>query len=700
MTRPTAPTLMTWGLAAALLAAAAGPAAAQRMIPNQPAGPGGTVSLPYMVADNTGNQWRVFQSGYLQQSGNMPLYSQGAMLNVNGNMPQQPNRMARLDPKTGELLLEGMTTGAAGVTVTSRVLVDKETNVVRYIDVFKNTGGQEQNLAVTLSSNMNYGINTALTVPDPKRKDQPFAWVAQTSGNGAVMEMYAGKNAKAAMTINHQQGNNQVTANFQTKLPPGKEIALMHLHGVQPSQDAAAQFVLKLKESELLKRVPPDVRKLIVNFAGGSNFIGDVEVLRGDLLDVVELRGGDQLKGTLKQESYELTTFYGPVTLAVDKVIALLNVGAFRPRQLVVTTDGQIFGGALKQDTLELQLSSGQVTKIPLAQVTRMGYRKRAGEPEEWTFEKPIVLMRSGERVAVQMPATPFEVATRYGKLTLKPEQVAAVLLQSEDAGVHRVTLTDGSSFSGLLAADVLEMKLDTGGGPEQVVKFPVSAVARFQLTPKVAEPDDLTATVKLANDDLLVGAIGGQLKVDTAFDTLTLNAAEVRELKHPPGGGVDVQVVLFDGSSVSGQLQELDLPVDLAGGVKMRVPLALLEEYVQPQPTPSKEMQEKIQGLIKELAAEDWKARDRAQAGLVNIGPAAIAALKKMRDGQSPEAQQRIDSILKELDKQREKPAGTKPGGAGGPQGRAGGAEGQNVIVGQDVEERQFPLLNTRVGG
>jgi hypothetical protein len=114
-----------------------------------------------------------------------------------------------------------------------------------------------------------------------------------------------------------------------------------------------------------------------------------------------------------------------------------------------------------------------------------------------------------------------------------------------------------------------------------------------------------------------------------------------------------------------------------------MRVPLALLEEYTQPQPTPSKEMQEKIGGLIKELGAEDWKARDRAQAGLVNIGPAAIRPLKQLRDGQPPEAQQRIDSILKELEKLREKPAGAKPaGGAAGPQGRAGGVEGQNVIV------------------
>jgi hypothetical protein len=123
--------------------------------------------------------------------------------------------------------------------------------------VFKNATGQEQNLNVLLSSSMNYGINTAQSVADPKRKDQNFAWVAQTSGNAAVMEVFAGKNAKTPMAINYQQGNNQVSASFQAKLAAGKEIALMHLHAVQPNQEAAAQFALKLKESDLLKRVPP-----------------------------------------------------------------------------------------------------------------------------------------------------------------------------------------------------------------------------------------------------------------------------------------------------------------------------------------------------------------------------------------------------------------------------------------------------------
>src|SRR3954469_23494858 len=149
------------------------------------AAPGaGGVNLPYTVADNAGNQWRVYQYGQLQQSGNMPLYSQGAMLHINGNQPMLQGR-ARMDEKTNELVLENMP--ANGVTVTRRILFMKETNTVRYIDIIKNTSGQDQNVQVMVQTSLNYSVNTAQSVADPKKKDQNFAWVAQTSGNGAVL---------------------------------------------------------------------------------------------------------------------------------------------------------------------------------------------------------------------------------------------------------------------------------------------------------------------------------------------------------------------------------------------------------------------------------------------------------------------------------------------------------------------------------
>ena len=60
----------------------------------------------------------------------------------------------------------------------------------------------------------------------------------------------------------------------------------------------------------------------------------------------------------------------------------------------------------------------------------------------------------------------------------------------------------------------------------------------------------------------------------------------------------------------------------------------------------------DKIKSLVGDLNADDWKQRDTAEQQLVKIGPGVAATLKAMRDAQPPEAQQRIDSVLKQLQK------------------------------------------------
>jgi len=469
------------------------------------------------------------------------------------------------------------------------------------------------------------------------------------------VEMYAGKGSKIAPQINWPQGNNVIQATFSLTIPAGKEAAIMHTHSIAPNQDAGRRFVTDFKESPILKTIAPALRRIIVNFRSPQDFIGDLEVLRGDLLDVVELRGGDSFKGTLKETSFDLDTFYGPMSLPVEKVICLINIGQFRPRQLIVTSDGQIIGGHLKKQTIELEMSSGQLTQIPLSQISRMGYRKRTGEVEEWTFEKPMVLLRTGERIVVQMPSEPIEVVTRYGKLLLKPEQVASVQFQNEDNSVHEIELTDGSRFAGLLTADLFEMKLDAGGGAQDV-KFPVSSLARLQITAKVKETTDTTPSIKLSNEDLMIGTLTGKLKMSTAFDTIDINAAEVRSFAHAADAGAqDVTVSLWDGTSFSGQLEDQVVSCELQGGVSLKVPVALVQEYAQPQPMPSAAIVEKIKTMVAtDLTNEDWHIRDRARAQLLSMGPAVASVLAKIRENQPPEAQKSIDVILGELEKQR----------------------------------------------
>ena len=439
-------------------------------------------------------------------------------------------------------------------------------------------------------------------------------------------------------------------AQINLTIPAGKEMAILHLHAITQGPDAAMKLAAALKDNKLLASVPKQIRKLIVNFPGGNLFIsdGDIEILRGEAFDVAEMRGGDLMKGTIKEKSWKLNTFYGPVELAADKVISLINIGDSRPRQLLVTVDGQIFGGRLDKDTIDLELSSGQTTKLPLAQITRLGYRKRIGEPEEWTFDKPTLLLRSGERINVQMPTDELSVMTRYGLLKLKPSIISSIAFQNEENGVHEIYLTDGSKFAGLAVADSFEMHL--ADGKDQVVKFPVSSIGKLQFNGKIDDADDSTPGMKLANDDLLVANLTGQYKLDTAFDALTLKGEQIKSISHSKTSPLDVIVRLWDESSVSGQLEEPDLNCLLKSGVTVKVPVALVAEYSQPQPKPADAMVEKVKGIVEKLNADDWKARDEAQKQLTAMGPPIAPLLKQLRPGQPPESQQRIDDVLQAL--------------------------------------------------
>ncbi len=464
-----------------------------------------------------------------------------------------------------------------------------------------------------------------------------------------AVEVFAGKSAQTSGQIQWDQGSNVVQYSMQVDVPAGKSAAVMHLHAIAPTPDKGGEIVNGVRLSKICGDLSPELRKTIVNFAVTRNFIGDREILRGNVFDVVELRTGDSLFGTLQEKSYKLTTAFGPMEFPADKIVGLINVGQFRPRQLLVSSEGEMIGGALEKQTIDLQLGSGQVTQIPLVQVSRIGYRKRVDEPDEWKFDKPMVMLQSGDRMNIQMPDQPVDVMTRFGQLKLSPSLISSITLQGEDHGVHEIYLNNGSKFAGLVMADQLGLKL---ASTQMTINVPLSSIARIQFSPDAAEIPDGAATLSLVSGDLFVGSISGEIKLDTTFDTIKVPGSQIRGLVKVKESNSDVQLTLWDQTKLSGQLEEASLMCDLGGGLSVRAPTALLDTYTQPSPMPSDQMMEKIKATVVQLGADDWKARDQAQADLVAMGATVLPVLKQLRESQGPEAQQRIDAIVKQFDK------------------------------------------------
>ena len=164
----------------------------------------------------------------------------------------------------------------------------------------------------------------------------------------------------------------------------------------------------------------------------------------------------------------------------------------------------------------------------------------------------------------------------------------------------------------------------------------------------------DDAPTLRLRKDDLLVGSLQtGKLKVDTAFDTVTVDAAELRSLTRGKDNPADLSVTTWDGTVFNGQVQEADrrLPPELRRGRARAVRPD--RQLHQPRPRPCRRlMQDQIKKLVADLDADDWQARDAAEKQLVKLGPAVTGALRAARDKAPPEAQQRIDAVLRQVNK------------------------------------------------
>ncbi len=597
---------------------------------------------PLPHTDPMGNQWMIYPGGRLQQQGNMPVFSEVATIVLNNQMAGFPNNQVRMED--GDFVLESP--GVGGVSLLRRI-GQLDDGTLRIIDTFSNSSKQPVTARVQYRTNINYGVQNGQTLVDPRKKDQVLGCVAQDGQNRSILELYAGPGSKLTPTVVVQPNNNMLQSIFTLTIPAGKSSALMHLHVAGMGGDNAESLLKLAREGKLTKPLTPALRGLLANFRASMSLFSDLELLRGETSDVIELKSGDQIKGTLRDASYKMKTDFGEMDISADRLLAMMNVQSVRPRQLLALKDGQIIGGQLQQPAIQMQLSSGQTTQVPLAQINRVGTWKKT-EEETVPPEQPMVFLRGGERIAVQLPAQPLQVVTRLGPLSLPADQVAGIIFPNEEQPNCTILLRDASRLMGLPAAGQLELKLI--GEASQSRTIPTASVERLILSKLPDEPAPAAGTLSLMGEDLLVGAFTDQWRLITAYDMLDIAANQVKRLSKLAGGQGDVQVVLWDESSFSGRMDSPLLSFACAGGLSLHIPSALIENYQNPWPQPSAAVKKRVVELVAQLNAEDWKQRDRAEAQLVSLGDAIRGILLQLKPAQTPEAQQRIDNIVKAL--------------------------------------------------
>ncbi len=546
-------------------------------------------SWPWRVNDSAGYMWDIYTNGTVN-NGTNDAYDGGMNLQVSGANFNVSSNAAQINKNGREIELGPWSQGA--MRIWRRIYIDKKEGYCRWIDIFKNPSNSAQTMNIRYYSNLGGSVQMVHSSTGKNSvtgKDWGFM-TGNSSGSSRpnIVQIFASKNAKVRPRVQYNTGNDNIYYHVNLKIPAGQTKALCFFHAQRKNWNEGKKLLGNFNVSKELRKVPSPLRRIIVNMGGALLVLGQLELPRHDQYDMAVLKNKDELLGTILNKEFVVETFYGKLTLPAEDVIGLSVPAPADPYVHVGLTDGQVPAGKLLNGPVRIRLTGGNEMSIPVEKLSACSFKISPQHPEQVKITRPVVVLRSGQRLFFRPEDVDFNFHTEYGRLLLNPDNLHAILLDTPESGLHRALFANGSVLSGLLAPENFRMKLDLG--PELNIRRQL--VMQFILNPTAKrDGDDKLATLKTRNEDVLRGHIEDEvLPVRTRYETIRVKSYEIAKMdfmaeESTPG---TVKIKLFDGTTLSGRLENDSIRFNMEPGPKIDVFAGHIRQIICPKPLPA----------------------------------------------------------------------------------------------------------------
>ena len=548
---------------------------------------GRSVSSSWVTTDSAGFRWDIYLNYGQVNDGTNDAYDGGMQLQISGST-MSVSQQGRLSKAGDEVEIGPWRRGS--VNIYRRIYVDKKESYCRWIDIFENTATSAQTLTLRYYSNMGSSTQSSFTTSGQSDLG-PKDWGIVTGSSGtsrpAVIHIFATKNAKVRPRFQFRRSDDNLYYHHTLKIPAKKTGALCCIEAQRRPMSAAQRFLKEFKVERELKKIPPALRRIILNMGGAMLTLGSLELPRHEDHDMVVQRGGNELLGTIQNAQYVIETLQGKLTLPADKIVGLHAPAGAGDRIKLGLTDGQVLVGKLDGGTVKLKLTNGNMMSLAMDMIDTAAYRVSPKRPEQIAFRRPMIVLRNGQQLFFKQNDVDWVFHTQYGRIKLKPENLNSIVLDTPDGGLHRAIFSNSSILSGLLVQEDLNMSLDLGGklGVKRYL------TQRFAMpTPSRDGPE--LGQLQLRNEDVLAGRIADNaIKIDTADkEQVNVRGGDIASVTVPEGASLGVlRIKLHNGTTVDGTLAGKTIAFQIIPGPKLDIYVGHIVEIKQPAPPGAK---------------------------------------------------------------------------------------------------------------
>jgi hypothetical protein len=587
-------------------------------------------------------------------------YSGGMYCHVNGSNVRANNSTGWRN-KAGDEIEIGPC-NRSGLKVYRRIKVFKDRPLARWLDIFENTGSAPITVNVQIYTRTNYSISRTTTNTGKSKfgsKDWAFRTITSSSNGIPTLHVVTSKGAKLRPAVQVQSNAIYVRYNPLT-VPAGKTVILCHFESQNRSASTHASMMSKFPMYQVMKDLPMSVRARILNMRVGSSF-GGVDLERLETADNVLLKNDDPIVGTVRNESFNISTIIGPMDLKADNLVGMATGPKGNLRFACI--DGQVISGTAPGAKLQVALGADGMLNIPLDKIAQWSYRvseKRPGEPKPLG---PNLTLVTGDHLAIDTtdsyPKLTFNWAC--GTMDLDCKHLMEVVAKTPGSGKFNAVFLNGTRISGRFAPlDPEGLRFNVKlGGPISVKGEQVVSV-RFAAS---SSPDGTLTRAVLSGGDELFGELADEkFALTTSYGKVDVTVSQVKGIKFKSGAPDQTTVQMWNGSVIKGKLDVDEIGFAVTQGDRWDLPVSKITSITCPQALPPKAMRMKIEKLIAQLGAEGYKDREAAAVALVGMGKGIIPLIKRHLSNKDPEIRQRIEDVLEQLGYKSQPAAPTVP--------------------------------------
>ncbi|HSR87545.1 MAG TPA: hypothetical protein VLL07_01220 [Pontiella sp.] len=178
--------------------------------------------------------------------------------------------------------------------------------------------------------------------------------------------------------------------------------------------------------------------------------------------DILVLRNGDHLVGSILNDDFGIRTFYGQLNLKSELVAGIDLEGGENSIEAIITVNNNRFSGFIENPVFSVKLDAGPLVQVRRERVSKVVFHLRKGERDGLKQGRYLEL-KNGDYFSGTILNRMIVVAAAYGDVPVKLDAIKTISITGGSFPVVKIAQTNDTVVQGSLKTEDVEVMLDIG---------------------------------------------------------------------------------------------------------------------------------------------------------------------------------------------------------------------------------------------